>query len=339
MHKLYYALADKRFLAQENLLGLLELAQSRGVHPDKLLKGSSLFSGDIEDASTMLSAQQLLTIYKNAKRSFGADDSSFLLGQYLLPGNHPQFASAILASPTLLDLIELLQEFGFLSQPLIEFKSVYDDQNLYLQLLPVDIDDYANDFLMESISSAFFSFSRWLGVDTSSWSCLHAFKEPKYQEQFLVHYGLRPKFASHINAIIIPRASLSEQLPRGSRARFDLACKLCKQNLAEKSSRSLSLWVYQSLQDELSQAPGLEELAERLELSPASFKRYLKAEGCSYQAILDSVRRHMAIYYLHTGQLSTEEIAQKLNYHDKHNFKRSFRRWTGINPSIYLASS
>ncbi|MBB6520140.1 AraC family transcriptional regulator [Pseudoteredinibacter isoporae] len=341
MSTAYSTLSEKTIVAQEQLLGMFELAQSRSVHLDKLLRGTGIFALDIEQREQTISPRQLLLLYQNARRYFPVDDCSFLLGQYLLPGNHPQFSRAVLASPTVQDVFELLLAYAQLALPLIDFRAYYSDSDLYVQLLSADVDDYQHDFLLEAVSSACLSLCRWLGADTSSWQYLHAFKAPAYREQYLVHYGTRPHFGAHINAIVIPRDSLHQVLPRGSRAQFDMAFEACELSFMEHERtphRSLALAVYDRLQAHITHPPSLEQLAEYFDMSVATFKRYLKAEGRSYQQLLDSVRRHQAIYYLHSGQLNTEQIAAQLNYHDKHNFKRSFKRWTGLNPAAYFSN-
>ncbi len=341
MNSSYYLLNDKRIVAQDQLLGIFELAQSRSIHLDKLLRGTGIFAQDIEQGEQRISPRQLLSLYQNSKRSFPSQDASFLLGQYLLPGNHPAFSRALLASPTVQEVAELLSAYAALVLPLIECRHYYSDQDLYLQLLTVDGDDYQHEFLIEAVSSACLSLCRWLGADTRSWCCLHAFQTPDHREQYLVHYGAQPYFNAHINAIVIPRACLHQALPRGSRAQYDIALKSCADGFTSserRQCRSLALSIYGCLQEQISNPPSLEYLAERFGLSVATFKRYLKAEGSSYQQLLDSARRHRAIYYLHSGQLNTEQIASQLNYHDKHNFKRSFKRWTGLNPAAYLSN-
>ncbi|GAA6151445.1 AraC family transcriptional regulator [Pseudoteredinibacter isoporae] len=341
MNRSYIDLHEKRIVAQEQLLGVFELAQSRSIHLDKLLRGTGIFAQDIEHRKHMISAAQLLLLYQNARRCFSADDCSFLLGQYLLPGNHPQFSRAILASPTVQDVFELLVAYGSLALPLVEFRCHYNDQELYVQLLSLDADDYIHDFLLEAVNSACLSLCRWLGADTRHWQYLHAFKTPAYREQYLVHYGNSPSFNTHINAIVIPRACLHQTLPRGSQAQYSMALEACADSVREQGAvpcRSLALLVYDQLQRQISDPPSLEQLAEQFDLSVATFKRYLKAEGSRYQQLLDSARRHQAIYYLLSGQLNTEQIAAKLNYHDKHNFKRSFKRWTGLSPAAYFSN-
>lgn len=336
----YTPLDEKIVPAAEQLLGLFELARNRSVSLDKLLKGTGVFAEDSEKSHSKISVLQLLELYQNSNRLFQSKESSFLLGQYLLPGLHPEFSRAILCSPTVGDALTVISSHGHIALPMLEVSYYYSDQNMYVQLITADVQDYQHEFLMEAAMGAVLSMFRWLGANTKRWQCLQAYRAPKHTEQYLVHYGQIPQFNAHINAFVIPRECLQEALPRGSQAQYDLALKACVSSCQASNSaggRSLSLETYQQLQADISRPPSLEALALNFGLSPATYKRYLKREGSSYQQLLDSARRHLAVYYLHSGLLNTEQIAEKLKYHDKHNFKRSFKRWTGCSPASYFS--
>lgn len=337
----YSLMSEKTLPAAEQLLGLFELASNRSVHLDKLLKGTGIFADDCEKSNCKVSTQQLLTLYQNASRHFQAKDSSFLLGQYLLPGVHPEFSRAILCAPTVDEALRALHDHGHIALPMLNFRYYYGDQYVYVQLIAVDVEDYKHEFLIEAAMTAVLSMFRWLGADTRQWQSLQAYRAPKHTEQYLVHYGHLPQFNAHMNAFVIPRVRLYDKLPRGSQAQFELALKACMVNgelLKSSTRQALSLESYQKLHSCIAKPPSLEALAVHFGLSPATYKRYLKGEGSSYQQLLDSARRHLAVYYLHSGLLNTEQIAEKLKYHDKHNFKRSFKRWTGCSPASYLSS-
>jgi len=49
--------------------------------------------------------------------------------------------------------------------------------------------------------------------------------------------------------------------------------------------------------------------------------------------LLDELRTHIALKYLHMTKLSNEDIALALGFSDAANFRRAFRRWTNKSPS------
>lgn len=51
----------------------------------------------------------------------------------------------------------------------------------------------------------------------------------------------------------------------------------------------------------------------------------------------DEIRRNKAHLLLIQGNVSNRQLAKQLGYSDDHNFRRAFKRWTGILPSSVKA--
>ncbi len=79
----------------------------------------------------------------------------------------------------------------------------------------------------------------------------------------------------------------------------------------------------------------LESVAARLAVSPRTLQRRLQAEGSSYAALLDTVRRELAIGLLRGRTLAVYEVAFLLGYSEPSTFHRAFRRWTGTSPRAF----
>lgn len=74
-------------------------------------------------------------------------------------------------------------------------------------------------------------------------------------------------------------------------------------------------------------------IARALHQSTSTLQRRLREEGTSYQQLLDTTRRDLALEYLRDGRHSLADIAFLLGFTDQSNFTRAFRRWTGKTPS------
>ena len=77
---------------------------------------------------------------------------------------------------------------------------------------------------------------------------------------------------------------------------------------------------------------GIERLARDLGYSRQTLYRRLKAEGITYEQLLDGLRRRLALRFLREG-LSVKEAAYRLGFSDPAAFSRAFKRWTGSSPS------
>tara|TARA_R110001583_G_scaffold176114_5_gene330834 strand:+ start:886 stop:1887 length:1002 start_codon:yes stop_codon:yes gene_type:complete len=83
----------------------------------------------------------------------------------------------------------------------------------------------------------------------------------------------------------------------------------------------------------------LTDCAIALNVSDATLKRRLGAEGFSYQTILDNVRENQAKQYLESSTMSIQQISEALGFSNRSAFARSFRSWTGSSPLQYRQSS
>ena len=77
---------------------------------------------------------------------------------------------------------------------------------------------------------------------------------------------------------------------------------------------------------------GIERVARDLGCSRQTLYRRLKAEGVTYEQLLDGLRRRLALRLIRDG-LSVKDAAYRLGFSDPAAFSRAFKRWTGASPS------
>lgn len=77
----------------------------------------------------------------------------------------------------------------------------------------------------------------------------------------------------------------------------------------------------------------VEEVARSLGYSRQTLYRRLKAEGTTFEDVLDGVRHRAALRLIRKEGLSVKEAAWRLGYSDPAAFSRAFKRWTGASPS------
>jgi len=78
--------------------------------------------------------------------------------------------------------------------------------------------------------------------------------------------------------------------------------------------------------------PSLDHVAAKLRLSERTLRRRLKDEGTNLSALLDELRRELALRYLEEHALTLDGIAFELGFADARAFRRAFKRWTGRLP-------
>jgi AraC-like DNA-binding protein len=79
-------------------------------------------------------------------------------------------------------------------------------------------------------------------------------------------------------------------------------------------------------------AVGKAFVARELGLSGQTLYRRLKAEGVSFEHLLDDLRHRLAVHYLDGRKVSVSETAYLVGFADASAFSRAFKRWTGASP-------
>jgi AraC-like DNA-binding protein len=106
--------------------------------------------------------------------------------------------------------------------------------------------------------------------------------------------------------------------------------------LKYKNGSSLAARVRRRLRQFLPGAvPDFAELADDMNMTPATMRRRLNEEGESYQSIKDQLRRDLAISYLSHSGRSVVDIALELGFAEPSAFHRAFRKWTGASPGQF----
>lgn len=75
--------------------------------------------------------------------------------------------------------------------------------------------------------------------------------------------------------------------------------------------------------------PTIEEIAKKMNCSGRTLQRRLAERNLSYQMLLDSVRKDLAIHLLANTNLPITKIANRTGFTDDSTFHRAFKRWTG----------
>jgi AraC-like DNA-binding protein len=83
----------------------------------------------------------------------------------------------------------------------------------------------------------------------------------------------------------------------------------------------------------------IEAIAGKLGVSRQTLFRKLKAEGVTYEKVLDELRHKLALHYLAGKKVSVNETAYLVGFSEPSAFTRAFKRWTGASPRTMRAST
>jgi AraC-like DNA-binding protein len=149
--------------------------------------------------------------------------------------------------------------------------------------------------------------------------------------------GMDLRFGAPFYGLAFDRAWLDAPLPAGDPRLHDLLCDDLSRSIGSLSAaRTLTHRVRELLAtDRALVGPSASAVARNMRMSQRTLARRLEREGTTFSAIVDGVRRELALRYTASHHLSFAEIAARLGFAHVEAFHRAFRRWTGQSPGAY----
>lgn len=341
--KTYFEHGDKAINAQLLVILLVELAKQRGVQADKLLKGTKLFQQDLAKPQLRISHQQFVKLISNTLKYLPQADVPFLLGSRLFPMYLGAIGQALKHARNLESMIRVVTCKQLAIFPFMFMRSTVTKQHKYLlfnQAISNESLEY-QQFMTEMLVSVLVSIAKQKGIPVSRIEFKFPYEKPNHIEQYQAYLPVAYRFSN------IEQPSFSSL-----QVKFDLG--LVKTELAdsnpvltahylkqinrEQQYVGFLQFMMQRLSEQLTNRGdvSLEWLAEQLGYSAATLKRKLASHGTSYQQLIDSMRQQTAVFLLTEQGFNNEKIAHELKFSDITNFRRSFKRWTGMTPSHFL---
>jgi AraC-like DNA-binding protein len=163
---------------------------------------------------------------------------------------------------------------------------------------------------------------------------------PSYRGEVESVMGAQVVFDAGRFAVRVPQAVLDIRLPAFNRYAFSLLSERAEALLkALEAEGTMRADVERRLMATLhTGGSSAEALSRTLNVSQKTLYRRLKAEGVTFEQVLDDLRRRLAISFLTDGKVSVTEAAYLVGFSDPSAFARAFKRWTGMSPGRFPGS-
>lgn len=330
--------ADTGFLPAQHHAGLLlEYARQREL----ALPAATRRLAQVET----ISPRELLDLFIEVVRADRAPDTAFLLGQAWWPGHAGAASHALAHAADLGQALALLVEHAAVLSPLLTPRCLVGPRHALVYWLDASGAPAQRNLLVDLHFSALVAMGRWLSGEHLPWMvCLNR-PAPRDGAQLDMYFGSSLRFDCQLDALLIDLPWLQQPWPRGQGMAAEAARRGCQPGNGQPT-RSVLAALYDHLLTQLLAVAGdpalplptLEHTAAVFSTSPATFKRVLSRHGTHFQAELDQVRAHLAMHLFHHQGLANDAVARQLGFHDSTNFRRSFKRWTGMTPSLLRAA-
>lgn len=338
---------------RRNIDGALQAAQLRpSVHPTyaRLLAAELKrrgFSDDDIFEGTRLSWTQLLeeerflsfeAFRRLALRGMALTGEGWLgldVGRSTQISSHGPLGYAMVASADVGTALGLVERYSPLRLGIVGFSVERGDDRVRLRIEETVNWGDAGEYVALHIFGALCSLLETVsGMPLPETRVAFAYERPDWVGEYEARLGrVTLEFGADASTIDLPEAFAATPCLTADATAFRNAVRLCERAEARHAGvDNVAQRVLDRLLDRQGDYPTLSEVAKNLYMSNRTLIRKLKAQGTSYQMLLDEVRQELAVWYLRQTDLPVETIAERLGYRDTSNFSRTCRRWFGLTP-------
>lgn len=318
------------------VLDLVDVACAHGLAGNEMLGRVSIEKGLLDIPSARISLKQFSRLYTELVAALD-DEALGLHGGPIRPGSVEMLCRIGMTAPTLRDCIPVLSRGANALIGGFKVECAVDQDELQIVFHERQVIVDKRPLAYEIIVPTIYAVLSWLVGQRLP--LVHAdfpFPAPAHLSELRALMGGelrfdRPfaalRFPKHANDLrIVRRSEDIQRVVRRAPASFIEA--LLVQN-------ALIFDVRRVLQQALPTILTLNEVADRLVMSPRTLLRKLDAGNTSFQAIKDDLRRDVALHLLVRGATPLKEIATSLGFSDQSTFQRAFAKWTGVPPGEY----
>lgn len=323
-------------IGSSSVLALISLLDDYGYSRESVskLSGIDLSTLDLQDSRLPLDDYQ--TLWKTALNITNNPALGLELGQIFNASKIGLVGHIIFNSESLEEGIkEYVRLFSIVNEA-ISLVFDTDEKYAYLRFIHLNPEYYCIPDMERSMvlslyrgKALFDSDIKWESVDFQ-----HA--QPDYIDKYQKVFNCPLNFNQSHCQIVFERKYLElapkQRNPYLGGAALEYANtmlkKLFRRTYAEKVKGLIAQTISTGEAD-------VDHIANQLNTSRQTLYRKLKAEGVSFQGLLEDVRFSAAKDQLKNSDRQLSEIAFSLGFSDLSAFSRAFKRWSGVTPKDY----
>jgi AraC-like DNA-binding protein len=319
--------------------GLIRLAAARGANETALAARAGIDLEELQDQDNRVAMPNYIALMRAAKEMTGDPALALHYGEEV-DLSEVSIAGLIMnASETMGDAFVQMNRFGRLA---IEVEGVEPGGQRFLQVMKdgavwtVDTRANPNDFpeltevtYARQICGTRRFLPRPLALEVH---VTHA--APAYRAEYERIFQCPVVFESGWNAMRVDASLAAHRVALQPRYVFGVLSERARELLKElEGSKTVRGRVESLLMPILHTGDvGIETVAARMGMSRQTLFRKLKAEGATFEKVLDELRYRLALHYLADKKVSVNETAYLVGFSDPAAFSRAFKRWTGSSP-------
>jgi AraC-like DNA-binding protein len=317
---------------------MIQLAAEHGVSRATCIAGTGLCGDELSDPTREIAGQQELAVLRNILRALDPSvPFGLLAGLRYRTTMHGAWGFAIMTSHSVREAIEVGERYFDLTYSFN--RPGFEIDARYVRFFYGDEDnpDDLRAVLVERDMAALIAMElEILGKTIPIQQLQLRAPRPPYAAEFERLFGVAPEWNAEVNCIALDVSALAISGPLADRFGHQVSEDLCR-SLIERSSARVGLAgrVRGRILRTPGEFPSMDAVAADLGMSMRTLRNRLRREETSYRALGEQARESLAEELLASGQMTLDQIAERLGYADTSTFIAAFKRWKGVAPGSY----
>lgn len=322
--------------------GLMDFAVMAGADRVVLLTQSGITAAELADRDNRVAMPKYQALMLAAKALSGDPAIALRYAEQIDLSELSVVGLITRASPTMTDALVQLNRFGSLVAEVDtgiaqRFEIVRENGQIWM------VDNRINANAFPELTEV--TFARLVAgprrfTDKLKLGAIHfTHKAPTYAYEYDRIFGAPVTFESNRNAMLLDENWLTHPVALAPQYVFGILTQHADAML--QNLENVAVWRGRTegllLPILHTGVANIERVADEMGVSRQTLYRKLKAEGTTFEKLLDELRHKMALHYLSGSKVSVNETAYLVGFSDRAAFSRAFKRWTGKRPKVGAA--
>ena len=295
--------------------------------------------GILDDPKSTYFQDQVTQFWNLAGKAANDELFGFKAGSRVISTSYPELGYLLMACPNLLSCLEQMHEHQTMLAEGFEIavSEDMDDITISVNIIPCELTP--SQFAIDAMIVSLIHFISWLTQQkTSPVEVGLKRSAPKATSYLKDLFEANTVFKQKQNFIKIKKADAEKPLATANPLLLQYYSEQIK-TIQERTKRKSCRESIQALllNHESENTFTLEYCAKHLHISTSTLKRRLKAEGTSFNQVVQETKFFLAKQYLSNETIPLSEIAYLLGFSDNSALSRAFKKWSGVSPLSYKA--
>lgn len=318
------------------LRGLCEFLQGRELDAEAFLARFDVGAGDMEDQSKRIPLQRYEQMLAEAGELAGDADVGLHIGECIKPGQYGVLGYSTMSCKTVAEAFERHMRYENLVSDRAESTYYFEGDRVRLvwdtRGAPV-----SRQVADENVAS-WVTYARWITGRDLGPSAIHfTHEQPQDMSEYRRIFNCELHFARPTVEVWFPAEYMAFPIVQHDPVMREMMDAYAERLLGElEQGEGLLNDMRKIVLEQLASGRvTLDTAAPHLCMSPRTLQRRLHEVGETFQSVLDSVRKGLALHYIAQPHVDLAELAYLLGFADQTGFQRAFKKWTGTTPGKY----